>query len=78
MENEFATMLKSFEGKETEHNWIDREKAIVRVRGMIKGEAHVRFADTFFSCLQQGFITASLKAVGTSLFYTSYVYSTRL
>lgn len=33
MESEFAAMLSSFEGKETEHNWIQRDKYINRIRG---------------------------------------------
>ncbi|KAF7352974.1 hypothetical protein MVEN_01265000 [Mycena venus] len=33
LENEFAAMQKPFEGKENEHNWADRERAIQRVRG---------------------------------------------
>lgn len=65
LENEFAAMFKPFEGKETEHNWIDRERAILRVRGMIKGDVTSRFPDAFFTCLQQGFIAASLKALAS-------------
>ena len=49
------------QGKETEHNWAPREQAIQRVRGMLKGEVHARFHDTFLLGLKNGFITASLK-----------------
>ncbi|THH33792.1 hypothetical protein EUX98_g406 [Antrodiella citrinella] len=62
LENEFASMLKPFEGKETEHNWAAREQAILRVRGMLKGEVHERFTETFLLGLKQGFLDASIKA----------------
>ncbi|THH14964.1 hypothetical protein EW146_g5443 [Bondarzewia mesenterica] len=78
LENEFAHMFKPFEGKETEHNWAARDRAITRVRGMLKGDVHVRYADTFFSHLKQitdaSFKTlASLRttvATSTCSFYT--------
>ncbi|PCH41419.1 hypothetical protein WOLCODRAFT_89263 [Wolfiporia cocos MD-104 SS10] len=79
LENEFANMLRHFEGKETEHNWAPREQAIQRVRGMLKGEVHERYADTFMSALKNSFNTASLKtltslrttvAVNTCLLYS--------
>ncbi|KAI0721862.1 clasp N terminal-domain-containing protein [Cerioporus squamosus] len=66
LENEFASMLRPFEGKETEHNWADREQAILRVRGMLKGEVHERYAETFLAGLKNGFLEASLKTL-TSL-----------
>ncbi len=49
-------------GKETEHNWGPREKAINRVRGMIKGEAHNRYLDVFLAGLK-GFVEMSFKTV---------------
>ncbi|KIP12816.1 hypothetical protein PHLGIDRAFT_97512 [Phlebiopsis gigantea 11061_1 CR5-6] len=61
LDHEFANMLKHFEGKEDEHNWAARERAIVRVRGMIKGEVHERFTEAFLNGLKNGFIDASLK-----------------
>ena len=51
------------QGKETEHNWAGREQAIQRVRGMLKGEVHERFTDTFLHGLKHGFMDASLKTV---------------
>ncbi|KAF9468966.1 clasp N terminal-domain-containing protein [Collybia nuda] len=65
LENEFAAMLKPFEGKETEHNWAAREQAILRVRGMLKGDIHSRYMDTFLVCLKEGFIQWSLKALAS-------------
>ncbi|KAJ8086257.1 suppressor of tub2 mutation [Marasmius tenuissimus] len=79
LENEFASMAKSFEGKETEHNWAPREQAIMRVRGMLKGDVHNRYLDVFLACLKDGFIQWSLKtlaslrttvAVSTCLLYS--------
>ncbi|KAI9510431.1 clasp N terminal-domain-containing protein [Russula earlei] len=61
---EFAEMLKSFEGKETEHNWAPRDRAVTRVRGMLKGDVHVRYAETFISHLKS-FIDASLKTLAS-------------
>ncbi|KAI0637821.1 clasp N terminal-domain-containing protein [Trametes polyzona] len=65
LENEFASMLKPFEGKETEHNWMPREQAIQRVRGMLKGDVLDRYPDTFLHGLKNGFIEASLKTLAS-------------
>ncbi|KAI0751370.1 clasp N terminal-domain-containing protein [Daedaleopsis nitida] len=65
LENEFASMLRPFEGKETEHNWADREQAIQRVRGMLKGEVHERYTDVFLYGLKNGFMEASLKTLAS-------------
>ncbi|KAG6890930.1 hypothetical protein C0995_000887 [Termitomyces sp. Mi166 len=84
LENEFAAMSKPFEaspfcGRETEHNWAAREQAILRVRGMLKGDVHLRYLDTFLVSLKDGFIQWSLKtlaslrttvSVNTSLLYS--------
>lgn len=56
-------MLPPFEGKESEHNWQLRERAINRVRGMLKGDVHIRFTDAFMEGLKGGFMTNSLKTV---------------
>ncbi|TFK27085.1 hypothetical protein FA15DRAFT_666821 [Coprinopsis marcescibilis] len=65
METEFSAMGPSFEGKETEHNWSARDGAVQRVRGMLKGEAHIRYPDTFFACLKEGFMQWSLKTLAS-------------
>ncbi|KAH7922895.1 hypothetical protein BV22DRAFT_1197100 [Leucogyrophana mollusca] len=65
LENEFAAFVKPFEGKETEHNWAARERAIQRVRGMIKGDIHNRYPDVFLLSLKEGFIQASLKTLAS-------------
>ncbi|KAI0356623.1 hypothetical protein OH77DRAFT_1423568 [Trametes cingulata] len=65
LENEFASMLRPFEGKETEHNWMAREQAIQRVRGMLKGDVLERYPDTFLHGLKNGFMEASLKTLAS-------------
>lgn len=58
-----STFNYLLQGKETEHNWAPREKAILRVRGMLKGDVYERFTETFLSNLKP-FVDASIKAVG--------------
>lgn len=58
-------MLPHFEGKENEHNWAGRERSIVRLRGMLKGEVHIRYTDAFLDNLKS-LLDASLKTVGAS------------
>ncbi|KAJ7047581.1 clasp N terminal-domain-containing protein [Mycena alexandri] len=64
LETEFAAMQKPFEGKENEHNWADRERAILRVRGMLKGEVHLRYTDSFLGSMKE-FIQLSLKTLAS-------------
>ncbi|KAH8830244.1 clasp N terminal-domain-containing protein [Flagelloscypha sp. PMI_526] len=63
LENEFARMTPAFEGKESEHNWADRERSIIRVRGMLKGDIHTRYQDAFIGCLKDDFLKLSLKGL---------------
>ncbi|KAH7887935.1 clasp N terminal-domain-containing protein [Phlebopus sp. FC_14] len=65
LENEFAAMAKAFEGKETEHNWAARDRGIQRVRGMLKGDIHIRYPHVFLQCLKDGFIQSSLKTLAS-------------
>ncbi|KAJ3909224.1 clasp N terminal-domain-containing protein [Lentinula edodes] len=65
LENEFQGMEKAFEGKETEHNWSTREQSILRVRGMLKGDVHQKYFDSFLACLKQSFIQWSLKTLAS-------------
>lgn len=51
------------QGKETEHNWAARERSIICIRGMLKGEAHVRYMDSFLAGLKNGMLDASFKTV---------------
>ncbi|KDR83324.1 hypothetical protein GALMADRAFT_85351 [Galerina marginata CBS 339.88] len=84
LETEFASMLKPFEGKETEHNWAARERAIQLVRGMLKGDVHLRYPEPFLAGLKDGFIQWSTKtlaslrttvAVNTCLLYVELAVS---
>lgn len=59
------TLLLSFQGKETEHNWLLREKAVNRVRGMLKGDVYSRYPDSFVVGLRSGFLEGSLKALAS-------------
>ncbi|KAF8665624.1 hypothetical protein AX16_000079 [Volvariella volvacea WC 439] len=65
LENEFAAMSQSFQGKETEHNWADRDRAVSRVRGMLKGDIQQRYPDAFLAALKDGFIQWSLKTLAS-------------
>lgn len=48
LRQEFSTMLEGFDGKETEFNWIVRDKNIGRIRGMVRGGIRrTPFADDF-------------------------------
>lgn len=69
-------MTKSFEGKETEHNWAARERGVQRVRGMLKGDIHNRYPDVFLQCLKDGFMQASLKTV-SSVHHNVFSYSSQ-
>jgi CLIP-associating protein 1/2 len=37
LRREFEKMKPCFEGKETEHNWIERDRSVAVVRGMVEG-----------------------------------------
>ncbi|KAF8592524.1 hypothetical protein K439DRAFT_1400409 [Ramaria rubella] len=65
LENEFSLMLPPFEGRETEHNWLAREQAVIRIRGMIKGDAHTRYPETFIAGLKNGVLDGTLKALAS-------------
>lgn len=54
-------MMPHFEGKETEHNWQDRERAIFRLRGMLSGGIPDELVVAFvlgLKRLQEGIIKA--------------------
>ncbi|KAH9938409.1 clasp N terminal-domain-containing protein [Fomitopsis serialis] len=56
LENEFASMLRHFEGRENEHNWAAREQSV---------QLHTRFHDAFLFGLKNSFINASLKTLAS-------------
>ncbi|WWC88149.1 uncharacterized protein L201_003054 [Kwoniella dendrophila CBS 6074] len=61
--NELAAMLPHFEGKETEHNWAPREKAVVRIRGMLRGGVWPKFNEAFIQGLKNGILEGVLKTI---------------
>lgn len=61
---EFESMKAGFEGKETEHNWMVRDKSIGRIRGMIKGGiTDGEFLQSFLVALKN-VLEGVLKTVG--------------
>lgn len=56
-------MLSFFEGKETEENWAPRERSILRIRGMMKGQAHVKYQAAFIAGLKDGIVEGLSKTV---------------
>ncbi|WWD18182.1 hypothetical protein CI109_102631 [Kwoniella shandongensis] len=61
--NEFASMLPHFQGKETEQNWLPREKSTVRIRGMLRGQAHAKYTDAFVAGLKNGMTEGISKTI---------------
>ncbi|RKP10993.1 clasp N terminal-domain-containing protein [Thamnocephalis sphaerospora] len=52
LEQELARIAKLFVGKESDTNWEARDKALVRVRGMLRGGVHEEHSDTFMQGLK--------------------------
>ncbi|KAJ1580284.1 hypothetical protein NDA11_003022 [Ustilago hordei] len=48
LERTFATMMPFFENRESEHNWLNREQSMIRIRGLIVSGAHRQFGEPFF------------------------------
>lgn len=49
LEDNFRNMLPDFEGKETEHNWVARDKNITKLRRLAKGNAPSDFHAAFIA-----------------------------
>ncbi|CUA77554.1 Protein STU1 [Coccidioides immitis RS] [Rhizoctonia solani] len=64
LENELEKMIPFFQGKETEHNWADRERSIVTIRGIIRG-VYARYPDVFIEGLKSGVLDGILKALAS-------------
>ncbi|KAI9477955.1 MAG: clasp N terminal-domain-containing protein [Benjaminiella poitrasii] len=63
LENEFTIFLKAYADKETEFNWEARDKAITRMRGMLRGNATKSpYIEVFIPCMKQ-MIDGIIKAV---------------
>ena len=56
-------MRLTIQGRETEHNWNPREKAVIRLRGMLRGQAFEQFPDAFVAGLRSGFFEGLSKTV---------------
>lgn len=56
-------ILNHTQGKESEQNWSLREQDVIRIRGMVKGDAHIRYPDAFVQGLRSGILELSFKAV---------------
>lgn len=56
LEDTFRDMLPHFEGKETEQNWMPRDKAVLKIRRLLKGNAanefHAAFMAGIKSCIE--------------------------
>ncbi|KDN42930.1 hypothetical protein RSAG8_06456, partial [Rhizoctonia solani AG-8 WAC10335] len=65
LENELEKMLPFFQGRESEHNWADRERSVVAIRGIIKGGVHARYPDVFIEGLKSGVLDGILKALAS-------------
>lgn len=47
LEYEFASMTPFFEGRESERNWLNREKSLTRLRGLLRGNSTQDHHTTF-------------------------------
>lgn len=66
LDRTFTAMMPSFEGKETEHNWLAREQSILKLRGMLRTGVQDQLYDGFLAGLKsihEGILkaTASLR-----------------
>ena len=52
LDETFREMHPHFEGKETEQNWLKREKSILRMRKITKGNAPQEFTTVFLGCMK--------------------------
>ena len=67
--DEFEAMRGGFEGKETEFNWMVRDKSVGRIRGMIRGGVtNGAFAELFLSSFK-GVLEGVLKTVSLHTFF---------
>ena len=49
LEHEIQGMLTAFEGRESEQNWVSRDKHITRLRGLLRGNAYKEYPTTFMA-----------------------------
>ncbi|BEI94938.1 uncharacterized protein CcaverHIS019_0705190 [Cutaneotrichosporon cavernicola] len=65
LELEFKAMIPHFAGKETEHNWGPRERALVRIRGMLRGQVFAKHPDAFVAGLKGDIIDGVSRTLTT-------------
>ena len=62
LERTVTGFLPFFEGKETEHNWLNREKSVIKIRGMLKAGVHTHLGEPSFVAsvrmVQEGILKA--------------------
>ncbi|KAI9693303.1 MAG: suppressor of tub2 mutation [Bathelium mastoideum] len=49
LDEHFRSMMPHFEGKETEHNWMHRDRGILKVRRLTQGNAPTDYHNTFIA-----------------------------
>lgn len=64
LEDVFTDMLPHFEGKETEHNWLTRDKAVLKLRRILKGNAPSEYHHAFMAGIKS-VIEGILKVANT-------------
>lgn len=55
--------MLTLKGKETEHNWGPRERAIIRIRGMLRGQVFNKQPEAFLVGLKSGIVDGVSKTV---------------
>ncbi|CAG8462586.1 3947_t:CDS:10 [Diversispora eburnea] len=69
LEKEFQNLSINFQGKESEENWLIRERAVNRMRALVRGDAFTYYKESFINGLKitiDGFLT-SLMSLRTTL-----------
>lgn len=70
--NEFEQMKPAFEGRESEHNWMARDRSVATMRGMVQGGVQEKFAEAFLAGVkgvQEGILktVSSLQHLGMTM-----------
>ncbi|CAG8662739.1 2425_t:CDS:10 [Gigaspora margarita] len=69
LEREFQNLLSSFQGRESEQNWLARERGINRLRSLTRGDSFTNFQEQFINGLKllMDGILKSLSSLRTTL-----------
>lgn len=65
LEDTFRDMLPHFEGRESEENWVNRDKSVTKIRRLLKGNAPSDYHTTFMPAMKQ--LQEGIIKVSTSL-----------